>query len=739
MASAERTQYRQQGSNLRQKRRQVARACDGCRTHRIKCDDSFPCSNCKARGQKCTNLSTNQRPTSSAANREISRLEQRVQELEAEVERERQKSANLSRKQIARPLSNPPPPPYQQRTIHGYSASKNGRWDGIHIRPARSPNGAWFGASSLYHFIHRLSLHLTSTAKGSLVVDNMIPTSEGRTDLLNRSASERENQTNLSSFDGEDTSSTATFLNPAQEGYFISLFWEGYHACFFPIINEADFKEHYQSLWKTAGTARKSSALADMIIATCMQYGLSILPSEQQGAVGENIDATMAGRWYYQRSQALLAFESDSPTITTMQCHMLCAVYLCGASFHNMTDNSIALAVRAAYMLGLHLDSPQGGISEQENQLRKRLWWAVYALDARLGMKLGRPFLIPNSQSMPDLPRDDFEASTLSGSMFAPIGESTTWLSFNLQMTKLYILFRAAHEAFYDSDFDLNFGKTIWDDPRNLEASADILTTHTKGLQEWVDNVPIALKTSRQHHIPAFSVDISGLEIEQFAPQWLQRQRIVLESTYHHLCINLFRPFVSFNSKPCPGGLAESYSTRCVGHAIALSKITHQVLSTTSILNGWHDAFQYQWNAAMTLVGFVLVQPQAALASDARHAIDLSVAIFDIFKANFSIAGNASNIVRSLCAKLDHVQKSRERKIAPLNYSIDAVQQIPSQGDYAYSGNEAFQREGFQIDTSVSRDPIQFDDLVYGMDGDLFDMAVDIDFWANLDDLLLEV
>ncbi len=37
----------------RAKRVQVAQACDWCRVHRVKCDNSRPCQNCVARGALC--------------------------------------------------------------------------------------------------------------------------------------------------------------------------------------------------------------------------------------------------------------------------------------------------------------------------------------------------------------------------------------------------------------------------------------------------------------------------------------------------------------------------------------------------------------------------------------------------------------------------------------------------------------------------------------------------------------
>ncbi|KAF7859685.1 hypothetical protein EAF04_008764 [Stromatinia cepivora] len=167
-----------------------------------------------------------------------------------------------------------------------------------------------------------------------------------------------------------------------------------------------------------------------------------------------------------------------------------------------------------------------------------------------------------------------------------------------------------AHVAFYDKDLDLRDGQTIWDDSQALEAAAELLRLHTKHLDEWVKGVPNALKTKRQNGGSPYSIDGSSLEIEQFAPLWLQRQRLLIELTYHNLCLNLYRPLISLVSAPSPSLSVEEIAVLCVSHAIAYTKITHQVLSSTSILDGWHEVFQWQWKYANFQIHSILYYPR---------------------------------------------------------------------------------------------------------------------------------
>lgn len=160
------------------------------------------------------------------------------------------------------------------------------------------------------------------------------------------------------------------------------------------IIDEVEFKEHYKSLWVAPGKSRKPSALVDIVLALCMQYGVAFVPrsdttQQTQADVGTN-DATIAGRWLYRRSQTLLSTELESPSLMTLQCHILAVYYLCNASFQKMAHSTLAVAVRTAQILGLHLEPPES-LPRKSKELRRRLWWTLFTVESKTCMKLGRP------------------------------------------------------------------------------------------------------------------------------------------------------------------------------------------------------------------------------------------------------------------------------------------------------------------------------------------------------------
>jgi hypothetical protein len=653
----------------RRKRKQVIRACDGCRLQRVKCDYNLPCSNCKRRGQNCSNVDFTQASTIVQASREVKCLQEKVQMLEQALEAERRKATQLEHQYpileyaLAAPFS---------LLESLYSNDENLAEDppaGILIRTPRSKYKVWYGPSSLFCFIRQISDYLKTALKQPCTPDSLLPVSTtSEQDIF--TAGPRESLSIGDKANNKGIIIGPNYLTSIQEEYFLDLFWQSHYVSLFPIVRENEFKENYRLLWTGPREGRYASALVDIILAICLQSDMSFSSTESLEQKEETTDVTVAGKWHYRRCQTLLGQESESPTISTLQCQLLCVVYLCRGSLQNMSDSAMALAVRTAYMLGLHLEPPLN-IPEEERELRRRLWWALYVLDCKVGMKLGRPSLLYQCNTMPSLPSDSAENASSSGSTYAPIGENTTWLSYNLQNTKLFLEVRAVQATFYEKDgVQCNAG-VAWENPKVLEAHMDLMDLHSKRIDIWINGVPKSLKTKRKNHGQPISVDCSPLELEQYVPLWLHRQRLLLELTYHHLSTSTYRPFINLNHTLTKHPREENFAARCALHSIALTHITHQIVSLTSILDGCNEVFQFQWNASITLAGFLLAYPKSSSAIAAQNALRISASVFDIYGKHFSMAPSAANIVRSLIKKIDFLVQDDQTSPPSPQESLD--------------------------------------------------------------------
>lgn len=496
-----------------------------------------------------------------------------------------------------------------------------------------------------------------------------------------------------------DGPTAADTLTGTQEDYFLNLFWQSYH-CVLQIIDEVEFKEHYKSLWVAPGKSRRPSALVDIVLALCMQYGVAFVPrsgaTPQAQVDVDGNDATIAGRWLYRRSQTLLSAELESPSIMTLQCHILAVYYLCNASFQNMAHGTLALAVRTAQILGLHIEPPES-MPRKTKELRKRLWWTLFTVESKTCMKLGRPLSAQVSEATCSLPADDHELALLSGSSFASSEDNVTWHTYSLQNNKLILAARTVYLAFHDKCAEVLAameGSTLYGDAQALETCAHFLLTGMEHLHSWRHGVPNGLKTKRKASGEPFSTDTSPLDLELYAPVWLQRQRLLLELLYHNLSMNLRRPFISFSTVPSSGSslqLAHGHADACVDHAIAITLIMHQILTEGDTLRGWHEAFQWQWNATLSLIGYILAYPLAPSTPSARQAIDSAIEVFETFGRNFAIAASAANVTRDLIAKADFLiyRASGNGIITPLRPSSSDFQVLQANGgaDYEARGS----------------------------------------------------
>ncbi|KAF2644125.1 hypothetical protein P280DRAFT_392873 [Massarina eburnea CBS 473.64] len=656
-----------------QKRHQVARACEWCRIQRIKCDNRVPCGNCHSKNRQCSNRASGEFRTLPHAYREIERLRHRIRDLESQLDDERNDS------QATLPT---PPVSIENASLGNHSSFRTPRrrqWDGVHISTAHSQQRTWYGPLSILYFISRMNTHLTSALQQPHSDKQIQPNTVAKLFWSLDCNSLGEDDGPQPRKDGHVMES-GQCLTAVQEEYFLNLFWQSHHSSL-PILNEVEFKEHCRSLWTTPGKSRKPSALVDIVIAMSMQYGMTIRTKAFAGTEVDADDPTIAGRWYYRRCQALLSRDLESPTISTVQCQILSVIYLCCASFQNMAHSTLALAVRTANMIGLHMDPP-ADMPTTERELRKRIWWSLYNLESKTCMKLGRPFSTSLSSIFCDLPADDHETARMAGSDFAPLDENVTWLTYNLQHTKLVLVVRSIHTALFEQCLEIHSdekGGVIYEDPAAMKRCADSFSTSIQALRTWVQEVPDILKTDRKGDGVPFSTNLSALAVEQFAPLWLQRQRLLLELLYHNLSINLYRPFIIFSTTAQQNESAsQQYATLAAEHGMALTNIMHQIITQTNILAGWHEAFQWQWNAAITLVGYLLASTELSSTAPVRQAIDRAVKVFEVFGRSFAAAASAAAIVRDLVEKTDFVKERARIRDAQARSTSSTVTNLTS-------------------------------------------------------------
>lgn len=450
----------------------------------------------------------------------------------------------------------------------------------------------------------------------------------------------------------------------------LAIFWTSNHLAS-PIIDRAAFQTHYDSLWRTEGPTRKPSALVEILLAISMQYSTAIKrhTSALRGAKSDSDanDATMSGMKFYRRCQALLVDQIEGPSITTLQCQYFSVVFLFNASFHNTAHSILAQAIRAGIILGLHLEPPRT-LATAQKEFRKGLWWTVYAMEMKFAMELGRPLAVNISQVTCSLPSTDLLAIASDTSYTEPV---TSSLIHNVLYIRLVLAYRAVYVTFYNKCADVlgsNGQESLYKDPEALEECAKFLRSRMEYLGTWLNDVPQQLKPKRMNSGEPYSTDGTPLDIDVSAPLGSMWLPTFLELRFHHVCMCLYRPFISFskvNGTATP--ITEKNARGCVEHAITQTNIIDQATSTTDVLNGMYIVAHWQWIASLSLLGYILAYPDSDTTPVARRTVDIAIINLDRYRASFTLAANGAKVIRELCSKIDKIPNRTQSAMATMS------------------------------------------------------------------------
>ena len=597
--------------------------------------------------------------------REINRLKARVTELEGQLG----SSDTFEQTNVASSFLPEHLDPLRE---HG---GNRGSLEYFYTKSPNSQPSPCYGPASSYYFVKSMSSYL----------DEMLAPAYSQTNVTFASLL-CQSKMNKKRHARRIRSASPKPLSKPQEEYVLDLFWQSYH-CIYPILDETEFKTHHNGLWITHHEARKPSALVDITLALAMQYGAVLLPPDLINAAGEKSkDAVVAGRPYYDRCQILLADDCEHPSITTLQCHILSAIYLSNAGSHNAAHSTLGLACRVAVILGFHREPPED-LNDNKKNFRRRLWWTLYALEIKATMEHGRPLTITLSQVTCGLPTDIPQQSSASvrGS-YVPLRIDSSF-SCNLQFLRLILASRSVYIAFYDKCAEIFHSareSSLYGSPQALESCAQFLSSRMQYFKAWLREVPGSLKMKRRNGSESFSTNGSSLEIESAVPFLLQRQRLFLELQYHTVNMNLVRPFISFKlltDSPTPH--TEANSIACVDHAMTITSIINQTLAETNLLAGWLESFQWHANAFVSLVGYRLAYPFGLRTNEVRSAIQRAIPTFDILSSCLAMTASSAKLARDLAAKVDAVVERIGTNSSTPELSPNSNDQLPDLDSYS--------------------------------------------------------
>ncbi|KEY74643.1 hypothetical protein S7711_05072 [Stachybotrys chartarum IBT 7711] len=631
---------------VRPKRNQVRRACDWCRMMRVKCDNDRPCYNCRQSHRECGMSRQNQFRSLTAAVREIEALRAQLRGLE-----DGRKTPGAPKSDtvpsptvgvlspgasLGEPTTEEQPRPPSSNMSTNLIANSSGN--------VSCTGPMLHGMASLPFFLAHMNDYIHTT-RPKLDVD-ILACSSGC----------------LSPPRLAIDSSSADFLSPDHELQALFLFWRS-HYFSFPILGEGRFRKEYQALLAESapGAPRKASPLVDIVLALSIQLA-SFVTRFPDGPSNASSSPSLAGFQYYSRCQEALDRMVESPSIVTVQCHIFSITYLYEAGFFNRAQVVVSKAVLTASLLGLSQE-PQGAQSESEKELARRTWWALYALDAKLSMEMGRPPIIPAASSTCRLPSNTVEFAEWLAPHYQHDPACPPWLGFQTHTLSLLLAvgdIRCAFDAQYreavgDREYDAFISNGA-----AREKCARCLGENMKKMEAWVKQVPKGYYVPRKEGRP-FSTDPFVLDLTP-NPNILihcQRQRLLLELQYHQQCMSLYQAFLCFNpASDMSTPVADGNATTGLYHAMALTSMMHQALTTSEALSGVYHVFRWQKNALFTMIGYAYAFPLSHARSTIQKSVDMAIAVINIYRPVLSEAASVSAAAQIMANNLGNIMKS---------------------------------------------------------------------------------
>ncbi|KAI1263595.1 fungal-specific transcription factor domain-containing protein [Xylariaceae sp. FL1019] len=389
-----------------------------------------------------------------------------------------------------------------------------------------------------------------------------------------------------------------SYLPASQEIHFLDLFWQS-HYFSYPIIKEADFRKDFKALVDSSnpGEPRKASPLIDIVLALCIQLANFRLRQKTPREGNSHLipDAPcLAGLQYYQRCNDVIEATVDKPSLTTM-------------------------------------------------------------LDAKLSMEIGQPPMIDHSKHTCRLPSDSPETAMWLAPHYPYDENCPTWLGFQTQTLRLVDAVRTAWCTFYATYDNLvgeNAHSQFLETASTREECAILLTELMKTLDTWTRQVPAGYYVPRKDAGRPFqTIDSAPIDLDVSRNVLIHciRQRLLLEMQYHYYCMCLYRPFICFGTRcESPTPLSAEKAVSCLNHAIALTVMIHQAMTSSEALFGIYDVYRWQKSVLFTILGFAYTFPVSPKTQGLSKTIDMAIANLAFFADTLSEAGPVVTMGRAL-------------------------------------------------------------------------------------------
>ncbi|WVQ99585.1 hypothetical protein IAU59_006721 [Kwoniella sp. CBS 9459] len=391
----------------------------------------------------------------------------------------------------------------------------------------------------------------------------------------------------------------------------------------------------------------------------------------------------------------LCAFLAN-PTLRTLQCQILVAVYLLASERAADAWAYMGTLTKQAVALGLHKDplSLDPNVSMRDAEVRRRTWWSIAAFDCMLCVFFDRP-----DETLSDAPgsaQQQFPPSNV-------LSNETTEQTYHTAHYQLTIpSFELLDRIF---QVDKRFSRSIvygwFSPPRDTPPpqEAEVANRHTyqdalrlaQDISQWYSQLPDGIRFGQDD-----------------APEYLLRSRtrkqlnqtLILSMKAWTLIMVLHRPYLWFD----PAAYPESTAI-CSEAAHHILRTYKSMAATKSTLSWTFWTMPYRAFQAGAVCAFLAIrQPGSALAEKCLDDLRGAISLFEDRLANW----NAAHPVQAdLCEGLVRLEKlvtaATQQQASPQHKSLDTTRLSPyhlSPNLFGLSPNP--QTDGLSMGTPLS-------------------------------------
>jgi hypothetical protein len=161
-----------------------------------------------------------------------------------------------------------------------------------------------------------------------------------------------------------------------------------------PLLHWPTFKREYEDVYH-AGSLTRTSPVWGSLYFSVLAVGVLF-------STDPNIQRPRQGKEYIEMSKMLLDLWNDEFVLDHAKSALLTSIFLVELNLKSAAWTWLATAVRISQDIGLHSES--GPWPTIEGEMRRRVWWSIYAWDRLISLELGRPLLIEDADCDVSLP-----------------------------------------------------------------------------------------------------------------------------------------------------------------------------------------------------------------------------------------------------------------------------------------------------------------------------------------------